>query len=734
MEGAEPRAAGPTDFAQNWPTQPGISEKSGLFEFFHRPFAVQLLTTFPVEIPAVIGSEPARVNAAAAAAPERQASSATAFSEWRAPSATALPRFELPCVHEPVAGAEGTTPAVEAYAPLPCGIFLPVPAAEPAERPVEQHSQPWWIRPSGTPTFPALAFPMVPGVTPADGNGELPLVSNFAQSPGAEPVEFPVRSADHDGPLAIHYEARLPAIPRHAVPIGVAPLAQTAGIGEAAPVEGPVTLEAGMKWMQLALGDKPRLLATLAAAARPWAAEFRRPAPSAAPPSPAHMSAAALKLVPAIRCCLPQTEIRGAPETAVPQAGATPLEFYCERTPAVPALHFAWMVQAPPVVRPRFALRAAPAAWAERTLEAPPGKRQKKPAAAKVFQFPEAQRRGASWLREIAKPLAACFLMAAFLWLASTTMRVGTHIAAVNREASMFVEAEREAPGGMPVGSGRTGGAAPSGAAIPPSAHAQEGLIALVRRAIASRAASQITESFHAGMAAWGEGKGPAPAGWTRHADGYVLPGPLALFRPSLDFRDYRMEFFGQIERKGMSWAVRARNPKNYYAMKVTVVEPGLRPMIAIEHYPVVEGRNGYRVRVPLPEVMFHNHTPYRVEVAVKGNRVTTSIEGQEVDSWTDDTLAKGGVGFFADAGERARIYWLKVSKNEDFLGRICAYLSGSTENESGSIAGLRPDGIRDQGKPSGLGSLPRPAEAALAAVFDLGGPNRGRRSPSWSL
>jgi hypothetical protein len=357
----------------------------------------------------------------------------------------------------------------------------------------------------------------------------------------------------------------------------------------------------------------------------------------------------------------------------------------------------------------------------------------KKPAAAQVFQIPKVRRRGASGLREVAKALAACFLVAAFLWLASTAMHVGTHTAAVNREAPTVIEADRETPGAMPVG------AAPSGDAVARSAHpaaaaAQPGFMARVRRAVASRAASQVTESFHSGMAAWGEGKRLAPAGWTRNPAGYVMPGPLALFRPSLDYRDYRVEFFGQIEHQGMSWAVRARDPKNYYAIKFTVVEPGLRTMIAIEHYPVVKGRKGHHIRVPLPEVMFHSNTPYRVEVAVKGNRITTSIEGQQVDSWSDDTLPRGGVGFFAEAGERARIYWLRVSKNEDFLGRICAYLSGSADNESDSVAGLWPADTPGEPRPNGAGFPPHRADIALPTAFTLMGPNHGRRFPSWNL
>jgi hypothetical protein len=79
-------------------------------------------------------------------------------------------------------------------------------------------------------------------------------------------------------------------------------------------------------------------------------------------------------------------------------------------------------------------------------------------------------------------------------------------------------------------------------------------------------------------------------------------------------------------------------------------------------------------------DVMVHNDTPYHVAVSVEGNRIITSIEGQEVDRWIEDRIPTGGVGFYSDAGERARLYWMKVSKNEDFLGKVCAYLSGATD------------------------------------------------------
>lgn len=198
-----------------------------------------------------------------------------------------------------------------------------------------------------------------------------------------------------------------------------------------------------------------------------------------------------------------------------------------------------------------------------------------------------------------------------------------------------------------------------------------------IHRVIANRAAVELGDSFQAGMEAWGHVKSLAP-GWTRNSAGWVEPGQLAFFKPSMKFTDYRMEFYGQIESRSMDWVVRGTDPKNYYAMKFTYLEQGLRPIIAMVHYPVINGKAGRRSTTPL-NVMVHNREAYHVDVAVNGNHIITSIEGQEVDRWIEDALPAGGVGFFAEAGERARIYWMKVAKNEDFLGKICALIGGNS-------------------------------------------------------
>jgi hypothetical protein len=173
-----------------------------------------------------------------------------------------------------------------------------------------------------------------------------------------------------------------------------------------------------------------------------------------------------------------------------------------------------------------------------------------------------------------------------------------------------------------------------------------------------------------------------------------------------------------------MGWVMRASDTNNYYAMKVSVIDPGLRTMIGIEHYPVIGGHKGHRVVSPL-NVMVHRGKPVLVSVAVKGNRFTASIDGQEVDSWADEAPSTGGVGFFSEAGERARLYWMRVSKNQDLLGRLCAYLASGP---STSTAGLHVPELPTVPVPAG--GIPLPQPPAMLALFR--GPGVRPPLPEW--
>jgi hypothetical protein len=408
------------------------------------------------------------------------------------------------------------------------------------------------------------------------------------------------------------------------------------------------------------------------------------------------------------------------PGAAFPQGKLVPMEFFCQRVPMAPERNLAWLTRRIPTVPPRFALRTAFDRLEDLAL-IPMKPERETPSFTEIFSIAKAARRAQhSRLRAPARAVAAALLMAVGLWFGAGSAKIGRELLAVNTRWPSVETPSSSAGRDFSAAFARV-----RSVFVPPVPRPSEGPLEKISRAIQSRAAAELSDTFR-GMEAWGAAAAALPAGWSRHADGYIRTGQLALYHPSLNFTDYRLEFFGQIESKGMGWAVRASDPKNYYAMKFKVMEPGLRPVLAAVHYPVVGGKPGERVETPL-SVMIHNRTPYHVAVDVRGNRVTTSIEGEEVDSWTDDSLKVGGVGFFSDAGESAHLYWMKITKNQDWLGRVCAYLSGNAGSTETGDLWRDDDAPAPAPRPS-----PRPSpDAILAAVeseeYPYHGPHRAR-------
>jgi hypothetical protein len=329
------------------------------------------------------------------------------------------------------------------------------------------------------------------------------------------------------------------------------------------------------------------------------------------------------------------------------------LEYFCARSRGVPMAALAWEpAPAAEIALPRFSLKAI-TPTVEQILN------EKRGPAPLVAVFPIIKPKISArrlFVKYGPAAIAASVIVFASIWFGTRPQEAV--------KPKMFTDASSAA-----------------------TAHERVNPIVWAKRAIEKRATVQVTDTFKEGMKAWGVAQGWVP-GWSRQPDGYVRPGQLALFQPTSTFTDYRLEFFGQVEDRGMGWAVRARDRSNYYAMKLKVLEGGLRPVLEMIYYPVVGGTPGHQVKVPL-SVMIHANTPYRVAVKVAGNRLTASVEGQEVDSWTDEVEPSGAVGFFAEPGERARLYWMKVYKNDDWLGRICGFLAGNSVDEPVQTAWL---------------------------------------------
>jgi hypothetical protein len=202
-----------------------------------------------------------------------------------------------------------------------------------------------------------------------------------------------------------------------------------------------------------------------------------------------------------------------------------------------------------------------------------------------------------------------------------------------------------------------------------------------LRNAIRNRAVLKVEDDFRAGLNGWSFPTGWAQD-WSYDQAGFLRPGKLGFLDKSMKLVNYRLELMGQIERKSMGWAFRARDSKNYYVAKLTIAQPGPLPLVDLIHYPVLNGKEGAKVRVTLPFAV-RNDTLYQVEMNVRGDAFRATVNGHVVDSWTDNSLRAGGVGFVSGQGEAARVRWIRVSDRDDVIGRVCSYLSARADQPS---------------------------------------------------
>jgi hypothetical protein len=191
---------------------------------------------------------------------------------------------------------------------------------------------------------------------------------------------------------------------------------------------------------------------------------------------------------------------------------------------------------------------------------------------------------------------------------------------------------------------------------------------------IVERAAISLTDDFRAGLGDW-EGKENWARSWSYDNAGFVRPGSLAIYRPSLELVNYEFEFAGQIEQTGMTWVVRASDSKNYVAGRLIIARPGPMPEGALLNYAVLDGKRSRVRRTPLP-FQLRNGKLYRIRVNVRDERLTTYVDGNLVDFYDEPRLKSGGVGFFRSGGEQCRLRWISLTHQYDILGRLCALIA----------------------------------------------------------
>jgi hypothetical protein len=194
-----------------------------------------------------------------------------------------------------------------------------------------------------------------------------------------------------------------------------------------------------------------------------------------------------------------------------------------------------------------------------------------------------------------------------------------------------------------------------------------------IRRTIRSYATVRMQDDFKSGLSSWVSSGSGSGREWS-FKDGFARPAKLRLWKDSVPLSDYNLEFVGEIEHKGLGWAYRAKDAQNYYANKIVITKPGPLPSADLVRYAVINGIERNRASTRL-NMSLRRDTLYRVQMSVKGSDFTTSVNGQMVDSWSDERLRRGGVGFFTEGAETASLRWVQLTDRDTVVGRLLSYI-----------------------------------------------------------
>ena len=137
-----------------------------------------------------------------------------------------------------------------------------------------------------------------------------------------------------------------------------------------------------------------------------------------------------------------------------------------------------------------------------------------------------------------------------------------------------------------------------------------------------------------------------------------VRTGSLALYLPTLELSDYDLEFLTRIDSRTVNWVVRAAGSEAHLRCTVTAVEGG---QLVFSRAPV-HGGTAEAAVVSATRVPGKPRATFTVRMSIAGPVFSITIDGKTIDSWVDDRLATGGIGFVGAPDDRARLYWVRVS------------------------------------------------------------------------
>jgi hypothetical protein len=162
-----------------------------------------------------------------------------------------------------------------------------------------------------------------------------------------------------------------------------------------------------------------------------------------------------------------------------------------------------------------------------------------------------------------------------------------------------------------------------------------------------------LEEQFDSGLRNWVGGV----EDWVLDPAG-ARTGSLALFAPTLEKRDYDMEFLARIDHRSVTWVFRAANLSQYHLATIASTADG---GYEFGRGTVIGGVSELAATTPI-RFALNRKNAVTIRLRAAGSDFSVSLDGQVIDTWTDSRLPVGGIGFIGAPDDRARIYWVRLS------------------------------------------------------------------------
>jgi hypothetical protein len=147
----------------------------------------------------------------------------------------------------------------------------------------------------------------------------------------------------------------------------------------------------------------------------------------------------------------------------------------------------------------------------------------------------------------------------------------------------------------------------------------------------------------------------------------------FGVVRDAGDWENYTAILDVKIQKEAVNFIVRARDRQNFYFLKLTDDKTKDYPKNSLIKYIYLGGKyvtgpgsgeaQGAYAVIPLPFKIKQNDASH-VVISVSGNTIRTSINGQLVDAWQDNTFKQGSFGFNCSDKEQATVTSFQMKSN----------------------------------------------------------------------